>query len=1198
MRDNYFKTMGILNFSTDKLITGVNVIDGNLYWTDDNSEPKKLEIDRFRGYNHQNNQTTIETSNVIESDISVIRLHPWEALSLELTEYTPTATQPEPPFEMIFPRFSYRWKYQDGQFSPYAPFTQAAFIPKSRRLTATGTRGEENFEPTTEEENYVEGFNTTMFNNVGTIALNNIPRGPRDVVSVQLLYTESISTTVYILEELEIPLAQRGLDYVISSRYTGGPPVEPIYDQDGNLTNGASVSYDLLPLRYQLSARKIFRALPANELSRPYDTVPQIAKAQEITANRLIFGNYRFGPSSVPGMPDSFYTQPTVVSMDTEVVSAGTGDGLHVKGTRTYEVAIAYLDAYGRQGPLIQVGSITNDDGTVDEQVPIQTDFAQSGRQQLQVTMRSDPPAWADRYRYFVKDPAMDHHNLISYNIYNDGTVNENLSPYIWVEYLSTDRNKVQEGTIVSPRRVNEVVSAEKTRHLIQEIQGEAPDVVRAQLSTSGNLSGRIIGSLAHPSANISNGFNNDRSNAVPANGTAVWYFRDERIDFSQSGLLRYINQYIGDQSIDIDEGGTTETRFEVDRDGSGTRVNQIAMLDGDNVDSFLYMRFIQRGSDRPMTNWMQVTQLNFGPESDNSPPHRVVFQITAGDNVAIQGTRGTDDGITGIVPVDATGMESDTPATGFNIIGGFTRNVGGRNGFNSGGGSNSNWEVEFATSEISEEALERLSGRFWAKVPRSGLETARSEFDNNGDLRNLHQVWFETEPDVEQSQLDLFWETSDTFCVCTEHGWPNKIEWYNSVAEVTTGGVYLETTRINDRFNTVQLVKGVKANIPTERSSLEERPYGMIWSGIYNSRTSANRLNSFIEADGITKELEPNYGTIQKMYTRDTNVLAFTEDKVFRILADKDQLFNADGGGNVSASNAVLGQTTPFPGEYGISKNPESFAFYGNNIYFSDANRGVMCQLTPGNGQIFEISGAGMNDTFRDRLFSADNIVGMFDNYSDKYIVSIQGYDSADAIIDTNGRFPEELDDQGTPLTSSDLTLGYEGDVQGWSSRMSYIPESGQTLNNKFYTWRNGRLWMHNSSTSSYNNFYNTQYESEIEVIFNDSPSSVKEFLTLGLEGTTGWELISIETDQDSATLLGDFVVREGKQFQSIVIEEPVYVFDSSMPNNVRPTSDTQLKGGAKGFYCKVRLKTTDAASSTFQELFAINSEAVHSSN
>ena len=79
--------MGVLNFSTDNLITGVNIIDGNLYWTDNNSEPKKLEIDRFRDYDHSGVATSIRGDLVIESDLSVIRSHPWEVISLELTEY-------------------------------------------------------------------------------------------------------------------------------------------------------------------------------------------------------------------------------------------------------------------------------------------------------------------------------------------------------------------------------------------------------------------------------------------------------------------------------------------------------------------------------------------------------------------------------------------------------------------------------------------------------------------------------------------------------------------------------------------------------------------------------------------------------------------------------------------------------------------------------------------------------------------------------------------------------------------------------------------------------------------------------------------------------------------------------------------------------------------------------------------------------
>ena len=103
--------MGVLNFNTDNLITGVNVIDGNLYWTDNNGEPKKLEIERFRDYNHDGSATSIRGEYVIESDLSVIRLHPWKPIDLELTSYddssfeTLRATNPEPPFEQIFPRF-------------------------------------------------------------------------------------------------------------------------------------------------------------------------------------------------------------------------------------------------------------------------------------------------------------------------------------------------------------------------------------------------------------------------------------------------------------------------------------------------------------------------------------------------------------------------------------------------------------------------------------------------------------------------------------------------------------------------------------------------------------------------------------------------------------------------------------------------------------------------------------------------------------------------------------------------------------------------------------------------------------------------------------------------------------------------------------------------------------------------------------
>ena len=1173
--------MGILNFSTNNLITGVNIIDNNLYWTDGRSEPKKLEIDKFKGYSHLNNATLPNGRPLVESDVSVIRPHPFKSMEMSLEPYVKTTNKPNPPFENVFPRFSYRWRYQDGQYSPFAPFTQAAYLPKSRSLTSSGTRGDDDWEPTTEEANFVEGYNTTLYNNVGKITLDKIPRGGKDVVEVDILYTESISSTVYVLETLEIPKEQRGYDFIISPSYDFGVPTYPD-------------DYVLLPLKYELSARKVYRALRTNQLSRHFDEVPRIAKAQEITANRLIYGNYLKN-----------YTQPNTINLTNELVSAGAGDGLHVKGNRTYEIGVVYADAYGRQGAMIQAGSITSVNGAVTEQIPLSSSFYQASRQQIQSTITSDPPEWSDTYKYYIKDVSQDFHSLISYNIYNDGSYSEYNSEFVWVEFLSTDRNKITDETVLIPRRHNAVVREEKTRHLVQDIQNEAPDLIKDQLGVSSNSQGNLVGTpLSHYYVELQDGFaknsNEYRRGNYPPEGTHL-YLRDEKLDFSQTQVLGVLNKYLANSNYEITEDGVEVDVFDEER---GTKITnlglQIADTSGDNATS-LYVRIADTTKGTPKSYWARINEIKLGKTIGSTAKHRTSLGFELGVNVAIEGTAGAPAGTEGVSAVDSNGNLTDVEGsfiTGLNYLPGNPVRDG-------------EFQIEFASSELTEEALERLQGKFWVKVPRNGLISARSEFDNSGELVQLNQVWFETEPELDDSQLDLFWETSQTFCVCTDHGYPNKLDWYNCSAEVLEAGVgsdivpgvYLESTRINNKFNSVQLVKGVRVNTPQERYALEAHPYGLTWSGIYNSRTGVNRLNEFIYSEGITKELEPNYGSLQKLHTRDTNVIAFCEDKIFRILADKDLLYNADGGGNIAASNRVLGQTTPFISEFGISKNPESFASYGNNIWISDAKRGAVLQVTPNNGQITEISDFGLDDFFRDRLHSADKIIGMYDDYSDSYVISIQGYDANNPAINANDRVPGESGD------SANITVKYKKDVQGWPSFVSYIPETGLTLNNKFYTWKGGKMYMHNSNTTPRNNFYGLpvnsenytileSYPSTVEVVFNDNPSAVKEFLTLSYEGTEGWTVSKIDTESNDAALASTwpFVKKENKYFAPIVSQENYYgSSDQGLGSATADDGSTVYvqgardKSGIKGFYNKIKLENDSTSKA---ELFAVNTE------
>ena len=78
----------------------------------------------------------------------------------------------------------------------------------------------------------------------------------------------------------------------------------------------------------------------------------------------------------------------------------------------------------------------------------------------------------------------------------------------------------------------------------------------------------------------------------------------------------------------------------------------------------------------------------------------------------------------------------------------------------------------------------------------------------------------------------------------------------------------------------------------------------------------------------------------------------------------------------------------------------------------------------------------------------------------------------------------------------------------------------------------RNGKLYSHDNEIR--NNFYTKQHASFINAIFNDIPTSVKNFNTLNYSGDLGWEVSSIETDIESGAS-SPFVTKENKHFSHI---------------------------------------------------------------
>ena len=380
---------------------------------------------------------------------------------------------------------------------------------------------------------------------------------------------------------------------------------------------------------------------------------------------------------------------------------------------------------------------------------------------------------------------------------------------------------------------------------------------------------------------------------------------------------------------------------------------------------------------------------------------------------------------------------------------------------------------------------------------------------------------------------------------------YPVELGWFNCYSF----GNGVESDRIRDDFNTPQIDNGVKASSTFLEYGEEIKGSGMIYSGLYNSTSSVNNLNEFNQSEKITKDLNTNHGSIQAMKTRDNDVVVFTEDKVLKVQSSgKDAVFNADNNPQLTATDKVLGTAMPFSGDYGISKNPESLAFDNYRMYFTDMQRGAVLRLS-GNG-LTPISDVGMKGYFRENLKKCINLIGSFDGVNSEYNLTLD--------VSPKYRF-------------NSTTISFNEDSKGWVSFKSFIPLTATSISDKYYSVNNNEVWEHYSDVAQRNSFYAVDsnnnatllrtHESEVEVLFNDLPGSVKSFTAVNYEGSqakinqsttssvtdvagnsitandgeyynlsskSGWYIESVTTDLQSGNI-NEFIEKEKKWFNYI---------------------------------------------------------------
>lgn len=1019
----------VLNFNKDYKITGANVIlnistnKNLLLFTDGLNPPRSVNIERAKGYGE---------NNFDEDDINLYKKPPRKAPTVSPFN---TPKVDENAVKERFFSFAYRYKYLDGEYSALSAFSNYQFTPGTFSLDTE----------TMENKAMLNVFNAYR------IKYNT---GDKRVTDVQLCFKNPKTGIVYVID-------------TINKKESG--------------------FLDSVEKTFSFSNKKIYKALPDDELERVFDDVPLTAKAQEFIENRIVFGNietqydlletstssdviqidysaekvsepqegntgtttitasdtkltldftnkdlnkgsvlliavflesdqlgsspnFYFGGTfngdnavqltrsytsasafassddfielltamngnfvenvSTTAKPNSVTTTygefsvdaststsitllaPTIVYED----SGGTEtteqfkfqsdstytlrpntNNLSLKSNRSYEFGIVYLDKYGRYSSVIQPSNNIGNNSAeffvpVENSIDINT---------AKITINNKAPYWADRFKFFVKSNRDVYYNIYSTIFYEQGL-------YRWVILDGNNKDKVEEG-------MNLIVKSDDDGPLNREVKVKVLEVAtKTKLDEEVQ---RFSGDDANEGwieGNVDAGNNPVKElpgvyMKIKPVGFKMDYDPNNFASYENSGRIDWGPNITGNAKTVLpkeDDLGLTQVK-------NGSNYDNLTITPGSRI----YMKF---------DAWEGADADNDDARYYETEPAYIANSTYTGDanNSALQKF-----------------IDAETT----------WRKPSGQNYYVD---PNNQFELRFLISGSG--AATRHSVQVKSTEFTKSFERGWIEAEIRIALVNSNLV-FETDPkDVDS---DIYYETEQTFDITNGFHVGNTQTQTSSlpaICDLNIGNCFsfgngVESIQIRDERLSPFYDLDYRPNIALlDGFKKLNLPHTLIYSQKYNANSSYNSLNEFNASRAIRKNMDNKFGGIQKIFSRESDLIVFQEDRVSKVLFGKSLLYGADGSASLQRIEKVLGQDVPFSGEYGISKNPESFSYYSGRMYFTDASRGVVLRLA-GDG-ITPISYYGLKSYFKNNLFNYKNSynVGGFDPKYHQYVLSM----------------------------------------------------------------------------------------------------------------------------------------------------------------------------------------------------------------
>jgi hypothetical protein len=1042
-----------LNFRKEYLITGVNHIigpDGTtfLYWTDDYNAPRRVNIGRAKSY-------TIDDDR-IDSDIDVILAPPLYAPHIE--PFLDSADAEANNLKEKFVYFAYRYQYLDNQYSALSPFSGVAFTPD-----------EYNFD-------YGVGNNKSM-TNVFNACRVSFETGNEFVKAIQLVVRDTRSLNVGIVDTYDKETLQG-------------------FSQTGD---SATVTF---------KNNKVLAALPTDQVTRLFDNVPLLAKAQDIIGNRLSYGNYvQF--RDVKDCNGDDIDIDFSLSIKQPQQTPTTSNPLSTwRSDRDLEFALLYSDDYGRL-----TTALTCDSNSI--YVPPANSTTAN---QLLLRINHTAPCWATHYRVAVKQGKSKVYNVFPILYYVSGS-------YRYFLINDSDVDKVKVGEYLIFKSATDGATQSNKKYKILELDSKNANflgggqisgvymkikvdtvsefplsgITTFSLESTGYGSGAnaqypVLSTFGFVEQPIHYGSGDPQgliiTSQTPISNTSDVRFTVEIVDqdtfkytsdidaaggwvtvslvqgannilsklgFDICSIQFTLNQYIvGDRwKVNVRSGGNLLGNY---FGGVGIPNGSSTWNPGDYGGAVI----ANKGFTDPILAGAVITMelledsLNTTdlPSAQQFPPSPSYYEnieewfVESGayleyDQYNKDGVNVKSKGITfrrGASFVQNTPIPQDQIIQGaattpmYMIVQGFgfqDQDINTVRFKLSVVQSNNLLLCETSPKDSDADIFHELSQTY--PIDNSGNHLVKWEFDIDEQVLT-GQFSGKTRLKLSDKSRPHYFNVGNTVTVggndyvilATRDRYQMVID-ENYTGAITAGSVILsgslnqdqngtftpaiielntpdnpncdynawtwgnglESDRIYDDFNETTIEYSPRATTVIDNFKQIRNDASICYSGIYNENTQYNRLNEFNLSLANFKYLDREFGSIQRLHARDTDLTVFQEKKVSRVLYGKNVLFDSAGGGQIASIPEVLGTQIPMPYEYGISKSPESFATWGDLIWFADPRNGVVIQME-GNTMV-EVSSLGMKDYFRDLM--RDNPftqkLGAYDPYNHMYFIA-----------------------------------------------------------------------------------------------------------------------------------------------------------------------------------------------------------------